>query len=175
MFAAGLSGTALLRPVAMFGLGVTVLARGGDALSAAGVQVGDADPDRRDARRCRGRLPARGGVRQPGEGLTVYLREMGRPGEMLGVFVHDEREPERVVTYTAERAVLAEQDGRPHLVMFEGLAQTVEPEGTGRRTRLSLLRFDRFTYDLGQLTRGQRRARAPEAERVFPAHPARGR
>jgi lipopolysaccharide export system permease protein len=153
MFAGGLSGTALLRPVAMFGLCVTVLLA---AVTLYFLPVSKSAMQTRITE-MRGDVAAaflrEGAFVSPVKGLTVYLREMGRPGEMLGVFVHDERQPERVVTYTAERAVLAEQDGRPHLLMFEGLAQTVEPVEGGRDS-LSLLRFDRFAYDLGLLTEG---------------------
>jgi len=88
----------------------------------------------------------------PKRGLTVYLREMGRPGEMLGVFVHDERDPAQVVSYTAERAVLVQDEGSPRIVMFDGMAQSVtKPEGAVVDRDLSVLRFDRFSYDLGEL------------------------
>jgi len=150
MFAAGLSGAALLRPVMLFGAGVAVL------LAAVTLYFLPLSKGAMQARitEMRGDVAAaflrEGAFVSPMKGLTVYLREMGRPGEMLGVFVHDERDPRQVVTYTAERAVIADEEGSPHLVMFEGLAQTSTEAETGP-ARLTLLRFSRFAYDLGQL------------------------
>jgi len=151
MFAAGLSGTALLRPVLFFGLAAML------ALAAITLYLQPLSKRLMQERiaEVRGDVAAaflrEGAFVSPTRGITVYLREMGRPGEMLGVFVHDARDPAREVTYTASRAVLAREGGSPHLVMFEGIAQTVE--GDGAAPRLSVLRFERFAYDLGQIAR----------------------
>jgi len=167
MFAAGLSGRALLRPVAIFGLAVAVL------LAAVTLYLLPVSKSAMQTRlsEMRGDVAAaflrEGAFVSPMKGLTVYLREMGRPGELLGVFVHDARDPARVVTYTAARAVLAEEKGSPHLVMFDGLAQTSVPAAEGP-SRLTLLRFSRFAYDLGQLA-GPSGPRSPKpSERFLP-------
>jgi lipopolysaccharide export system permease protein len=62
------------------------------------------------------------------------------------------------VSYTAREALLTQEGDAPRLVMFEGSAQRVE-EGSGA---LSILRFDRLSLDLGQLTQAAReRVRKP--------------
>ena len=95
----------------------------------------------------------------PMNGVTIYLRETGRSGEMFGVFVQDERDPEQVVTYTAERALLVRERGEMRLVMFDGIAQSAkEPIADD----LSILRFERLSYDLSQLNEpGPARFRKP--------------
>ena len=150
MFAAGLSGHALLRPVVIFGAAATAM------LGAVTLYLLPVSKSEMQARlyEMRGDVAAaflrEGAFVSPMKGLTVYLREQGRAGEMLGVFVHDERDEGRVVTYTAQRAILAQDSGSPHLVMFDGLAQTTTPGKDGVR-QLSLLGFERLSYDLGQL------------------------
>ena len=89
---------------------------------------------------------------------------MGRPGEMLGIFVHDERDPEQIVTYTAERAVMYQDGERPILVMFDGIAQTA---GTDETTALSLLRFEQFSYDLSGFTEDSNEDRVLKPSELF--------
>jgi len=159
MFAAGLSGTALLRPIVLFSLGVTAL-----LFAVTLYLMPTAKREMRDRlTEIRGDVAAiflrEGAFVTPVRGVTVYLREIARPGEMLGIFVHDERDSDQVITYTAERALLAEHEGNPHLIMINGLAQSV----TGsEQSALSLLRFDRLSYDLSALEEeGAARARKP--------------
>ena len=145
MFASGVSRMRLLRPVSVFGLIV---------MAAMGILTLWAAPtaqrimlDR--VSEVRGDIAAAflrpGAFITPADGVTIYLREMSRPGEMLGIFVHDERDADNVVTYTAERAVLIDSIAEPRLVMFDGIAQsTGGPEGQS----LSLLRFEQLGYDL---------------------------
>lgn len=80
----------------------------------------------------------------PSPGLTVYVRESDGSGAMLGVFVHDRREPGIEVTYTARQALLNRTADGPRLVMFDGIAQRYE---TALRN-LAVLRFDSLVYDL---------------------------
>ncbi len=65
--------------------------------------------------------------------------------ELLDVFLSDARNPEQRVTYSALRAVLLRSETGPKLVMFDGMAQTLD-RNTGR---LTVTRFADFTYDLG--------------------------
>lgn len=82
----------------------------------------------------------------PSDGLTVYIREANGPGDMRGVLVHDARNPESPVTFNAQRGAIVKTDSGPRLVMFEGLAQRVDPETDS----LSLLQFDKIGYDLSE-------------------------
>jgi len=160
MLAAGLSGTALLRSVAIFaGLAMLVL------YAVTLYLMPTAQREMRDRlTEIRGDVAAafvrEGAFLSPIQGVTIYLRETGRSGEMFGVFVQDERDPEQTVTYTAERALLVRDGEAARLIMFDGVAQSAAVPST--RT-LSILRFDRLSYDLTPFSDegAVRRARKP--------------
>ena len=159
MLAAGLSGRALLRAVGAFSVLVMILVY---AITLYFMPA--AQREMRDRiTQIRGDVAAafvrEGAFLTPVRGVTIYLRETGRSGEMFGVFVQDERDPEQVVTYTAERALLVRDKGDMRLVMFNGVAQSAaEPVATN----LSILRFEQLSYDLTELSEpGPARFRKP--------------
>ena len=170
LFASGVSGLALLRPVMLFGLGVAVACW---ALTLWAMPTAER-LSRDRLTEIRGDVAAaflrEGAFMSPAGGVTIYIREITRPGELFGVFVHDKRDPERRVTYTSERAVLLpagsggrqgepEAAGGTRLVMLDGVAQIAGP---GRAPALQVLRFDRFAYDLGAFEEeGDPRRRKP--------------
>lgn len=78
--------------------------------------------------------------------VTVYIREKSSNGEMLGVLVHDERDPIRPVTYMAERGAFIKTDEGPRFVMYTGNLQEVSKDDA----KLSLLYFDQYTLDIAQ-------------------------
>ncbi|MFA7429043.1 MAG: LPS export ABC transporter permease LptF [Rhodospirillaceae bacterium] len=78
-------------------------------------------------------------------GVTVYVRGREASGELLGLMVHDTRDPDESATLMAERGALVQSDGGPRVVMVNGSRHSVE-RGTGR---LSLLYFDSYTMTLG--------------------------
>ena len=82
------------------------------------------------------------------DGLTVYVRARESSGELLGVLVHDNRQPSKPVTIMAERGALVASESGPRVVMFKGNRQEIE-RASGE---LSLLYFDRYIFDLGQFT-----------------------
>ncbi len=147
LMGAGVSGRRLLRPVAIFGAAVVAV------LLVITLYLMPTTKRMMHERvtEVRGDVAAaflrEGAFLAPTRQVTVYLRRMGRPGEMLGVFVHDERDRDQITTYTAERAILVPGGETPRIVMFDGIAQSRPATGGP----LSLLRFERFTYDLGQL------------------------
>ncbi len=148
MFAAGFSGQSLLRPVIAFAAPVTVT-----AFILTLVAMPASQRTLRDRiSEVRGDVATaflrEGSFQSPVRGITVYLRGIGEPGELLGIFVHDERDDDSTTTYTAKRAVLLGEGEGARLVMFDGLAQIApryEPNA------LTLLRFDQFSYDLSRL------------------------
>ena len=159
MQAAGVSRMALLRPV--------VIGAAGLALVVAVVTVGIVPLSQAALRdrisEVRADVAAaflrEGSFLSPMPGVTVYVAEVGRPGELLGVFVHDRRDPEQVATYTAERAVLIDHTAGPRLVMFDGIAQIERPD---QPEALSVLYFAQFGYDLSRAGEGGReRQRKP--------------
>ena len=81
------------------------------------------------------------------EGITVYVRERAGDGDLLGILVHDTRDPARPVTMMAERGALVRGEAGPRVVMANGNRQQVE----GGSGRLSLLYFDSYTIELNQL------------------------
>lgn len=83
----------------------------------------------------------------PTDDISVYVRNITDLGELEEIFLEDGRNPEAVVTYTAQRAFLVRAETGPRLVMRDGLAQTFRAE-TGR---LSTVAFKDFAYDIGAL------------------------
>ena len=77
------------------------------------------------------------------DGVTVYVRER-RGGELLGILVHDNRDPDRSITVMAERGTLVQTPEGPRFVMENGNRQESQPG----REQLSLLYFDRYALDL---------------------------
>lgn len=83
-----------------------------------------------------------------GDGLTIYVRSRSPEGELLGILVHDKRNPDKPVTLMAERGALVFTDKGPRVLMGNGNRQQM-PRDTGQ---LSLLYFDSYTVDLATAT-----------------------
>tara|TARA_A100001037_G_scaffold306628_1_gene353439 strand:+ start:2623 stop:3750 length:1128 start_codon:yes stop_codon:yes gene_type:complete len=77
------------------------------------------------------------------KGVTVYVRER-HGGELLGILVHDSREPEKAITVMAERGTLVQTAEGPRFVMENGNRQERHRDSD----QLSLLYFDRYALDL---------------------------
>jgi lipopolysaccharide export system permease protein len=96
--------------------------------------------------------------------ITVYVRQRAADGELRGILVHDNREPERPVTMMAERGALVPSEAGPRVVMENGNRQQFD-RSTGR---FSLLYFDRYTVELSDFGEvAQSRWREPK-ERFLP-------
>lgn len=78
------------------------------------------------------------------EKVTVYVRERAPDGQLLGILVHDERNPNGPETWMAKRGAMVETDTGARVVMFNGSRQSVD----SKTHQLSFLDFDRYTYDL---------------------------
>ncbi|MEO0819090.1 MAG: LPS export ABC transporter permease LptF [Pseudomonadota bacterium] len=149
MFAAGLSGLSLLRPILMFTAALFAVVL---AISIYLVPLSQREMRDRISE-VRGDIAAaflrEGAFISPTRGVTIFIREIGRPGELLGVFIHDRRDLAQIATYTAERAVLFSEAGESRLVMLDGVAQ-ISAKPTPET--LSILRFEQLGYDLTQMT-----------------------
>ncbi len=77
--------------------------------------------------------------------VTVYVRERTSDGQLLGILVHDSRKAGNPSTLMAERGALVEGEDGVRVVMFNGNRQEVDKE----TNKLSVLYFDRYTFDLG--------------------------
>lgn len=93
------------------------------------------------------RLLTPGEFLSPTDGITFYIREISQSGEMLDIFISEDSDPDRRVTYTASRAYLVRNDTGPQLVMVNGLTQTLNTQSG----RLVTTDFDNFVYDVGAL------------------------
>jgi lipopolysaccharide export system permease protein len=94
--------------------------------------------------------------------LTIYIGGRDRRGEVTGLLVNDNRDPQKPVTITAERGAFAESGGGSRIVMVNGDRQQYD-RTTGK---LSLLTFDRYTLDLDQM-RDAPEVRFPEAQERY--------
>lgn len=83
----------------------------------------------------------------PVPGLTLFISETGRTGEMAGIFLNDQRDAARPVTYSAEHALLLRDGDEARLVMRDGVALSL---GANSR-QLSAVEFEQFVFDLTPL------------------------
>jgi lipopolysaccharide export system permease protein len=82
----------------------------------------------------------------PDNGLTFHIRDRTLNGDLLGLLVHDERDPKRVMSYLAERGrIITNADGA-YLVMFDGDVQTFSPDNADQGARI--VNFDQYMLDL---------------------------
>jgi lipopolysaccharide export system permease protein len=145
--AAGRSQLALAWPFLAFGMLVMALmlllslylvpystARLADRLNAFRSEVGNA-------------FVAEGEFVHPVEGVTLFVKETSRDGEMSGLFLNDQREPLNTVTYWAQRAVLITDESKTQLVMFDGVAQS----HANGEPALTSVKFAQFAFDLSDL------------------------
>jgi len=94
--------------------------------------------------------------------VTVYVRQRTQEGQLLGILVHDETNPNSPVTLMAERGALVDVNGSARVIMFEGNRQVVN-NTTGK---FSMLYFDRYTHEIPIKTQSQIQ-RQPEARELM--------
>jgi len=88
-------------------------------------------------------LVRQGMFTSPKPGLTFFVGENRSDGRLFDVFVNDQRNGAAPSTYTAREGRLAEVDGKPAMVMFEGSIQKRDQKGA-----FSYLSFDQYVLDL---------------------------
>lgn len=145
--AAGYSPVRLGRSVALFGMIVAVLVT---VLTNVLVPLSSGRLAQRSAEIAQdttARLLSEGEFQHPARGITFYIREITPEGELRDIFLADTRSPDRRTTYTAARALLVRAKEGPKLVMFDGMAQSMN----GRSQQLATTSFRDFTYDVGAL------------------------
>jgi lipopolysaccharide export system permease protein len=147
MQATGFSAFRLARPVLYFGLVVMVMQL---VLTNVLVPASQRILSARSAeisQNVTARFLNAGQFMHPAKGITLYIREITQTGELIDLFLADERgESERVI-YTARKAFLVRGDVAPKLVMVDGSTQRL----TRGDERLALTRFADFTLDLAGL------------------------
>jgi lipopolysaccharide export system permease protein len=88
-----------------------------------------------------------GAFNQLSKDLTVYVRGRDGNGDLLGVLIHDTRDPANSLTIMAERGAMGHDEKGPRVLLFNGSRQQLPP-GSGN---LSVLYFDSYTLDFGTL------------------------
>lgn len=144
---AGLSALRLLRPVFIYGclLALLLAVLVNILAPTARAQFTQRQAEVQDD--LTGRFLRAGAFIHPAAGLTVYIREISELGEFRDLFLQDASTPGVEVTYTANTALLVRSDDGPRLIMFDGVAQTLDLD-TGR---LATISFSDFTYAVGTL------------------------
>lgn len=79
-----------------------------------------------------------------GEKVTVFVRERNALGELRGILVHDNRNPEQQVTMMAEQGAIVQSDQGPRVILVNGNRQHVDRE----KGELSLLYFDQYVVEI---------------------------
>ncbi len=82
------------------------------------------------------------------DGITVYVRQRTKEGQLLGVLVHDQRDKKNPFTLMASKGAMIETDEGARVVLFKGNRQTVDKA----TNKLSILYFDRYVFDLAKTT-----------------------
>ncbi len=85
----------------------------------------------------------------PENGLTFHIRDRAPNGELLGLLVHDERDPKQVMSYLAERGRILSNDEGSYLVMFDGYVQRLDAENADKAVQI--VAFDQNMLDLSEL------------------------
>jgi len=104
-----------------------------------------------------------GRFRHPVAGVTVFIENTSEKGEMAGIFLHDARDEEQAVTYSANRAIMVKDGDEGRIVMFDGIAQRMNvADGT-----FSNVKFTRSAFDITEFYSEQQRRRRPSAREFF--------
>ena len=77
--------------------------------------------------------------------ITVYIHERSGESELNGLLVHDSRDKQKPATVIAERGAMVQTPSGARVLMFDGSRQVID-SNTGK---LSILYFDRYSFDLG--------------------------
>jgi lipopolysaccharide export system permease protein len=79
--------------------------------------------------------------------LTIYIGGRSQRGEVIGLLINDNRDPQQPVTILAEQGAFASSAQGSRVVMVHGSRQRFD-RATGK---LSVLTFERYTLDLDML------------------------
>lgn len=76
--------------------------------------------------------------------LTIYVRSRDSNGELVGLLIHETKDPEKPITLVAERGIFVDTDTGPRVLLVSGSRQEFDRE-TGK---LSAQEFEKYTLDL---------------------------
>jgi lipopolysaccharide export system permease protein len=79
--------------------------------------------------------------------LTVHIRDRAPTGELLGLMMHDARDPKQVVTYLAERGRIIKQGDAAYLRMENGhIVRRLDSDASPQ-----IIVFERYAVDINKL------------------------
>ena len=96
---------------------------------------------------------------EPESKLTVHIRDRDLAGNLLGLLMHDARDPKQVATYLAERAQIIKQGNAAYLRMEKG--NILRRNNT--ETAPQIISFTEYVVDFNQLEQ-----RADQAQSIRP-------
>jgi lipopolysaccharide export system permease protein len=91
----------------------------------------------------------------PESGLTMHIADRSDTGTLLGLMIHDEREPDQIVTFLAEEGQIVKGEGdQAVLIMRDGHIQ----RQNGKSKNVQIVVFDSYVFDISQFgpTEGRR-------------------
>lgn len=145
--ATGFSPFRMARPVLMFGVIVALMVSVLTHVLVPGSLNELADRRAQLEENFTARFLREGTFLHPAKGITFYIKGIEANGELQNVFLADDRSPDTRTTYTGQKAVFASTSEGPKLIMFDGMAQSLD-----RKTnKLSVIKFDDFVYDVAAL------------------------
>jgi len=147
MRSAGLSPLALARPVMILaGIGfLTLMSLSAYFLPASNREFKDLQFEIRN--RFVSSLLQEGTFTNISDKLTIFVGSRNERGEITGILINDERDPQQPVTIFAERGAFANAQDGSRIIMVNGNRQRFD-RATGK---LSVLTFDSYTLDLATL------------------------
>ena len=95
--------------------------------------------------------------------LTLHIRERRPNGQLLGIFIDDQREPKERATILAEQGDIMKNENSMFLVLENGSVQRHE---IGQRDPAIVL-FDSYAFDLSQLSNAPRNIKYSVRERYL--------
>lgn len=99
----------------------------------------------------------------PAKGLTVFIRDLSPDGHIGGILVHDDRIEKHPITYLAQSGVLAQTPAGARLIMMNGTIEQSAQNGA----KLSVLKFQRYVFDLDQFASRRSEVNRETAERYL--------
>lgn len=94
----------------------------------------------------------------PVKGITIFIEESSKAGEIEGLFLHDQRDSGIPTTYSAEKALLVQDGTELRLIMSNGIIQRYSEQDE----ILNIVEFQQFVFDLTNIiSKRQTRNRSP--------------
>lgn len=96
-------------------------------------------------------------------GVTIHIRERQRNGQLVGIFLDDQRNPNARMTVLSETGDLLDNDNGTFLVLQKGVIQRQE---VGKKDPAMVV-FDRYAFDLSQFAGGPQAVKYSIRERYL--------